>query len=58
MLPIWVGFWVQNSLNKGPSDFSKTWVCFPEIAHTLKARNFLGIPRKFLGKKSGLSEKS
>ena len=31
MLPIWVGFWVQNSLKKGPSDLPKTWVCFPEI---------------------------
>ena len=33
MPPIWVGFWVQNPLNKGPlfGRFSLTWVGFPEI---------------------------
>ena len=47
MLPIWVGFWVQNSLNKGPffSRFSinmETRVDFPEIGKKLsKVGSFL-----------------
>ena len=37
MPPIWMGFWVQNSLNKGPfsADFPQRSVSFPEIGKNL-----------------------
>ena len=54
MPPIWVGFWVQNSLNKGLffGRLPYTWVGFLEIGKKLsKMGNF---PPKFI-KKEGMT---
>ena len=48
MPPIWVGFWVRNSLNKDPSsaDFPESWMGFPEIGKILPKID--GLPPKFI----------
>ena len=50
--PIWVGFWVKNSLNKCLYfvsilvDFPQTWVGFPEIGKKLSKMGT--FPPKFI----------
>ena len=48
MPPIWVVFWVQNFLKKGPffADIPQTWVDFPEIGKKLS--NMGSFPQKFI----------